>query len=383
MKQYEVLWIDDDAEKQDGFLDSAYLEGLNIHYYKTSKQGMEELISKIEQYDAVILDAMVFNESEDEKAALTGLFNSIKKINSLSERKKIPYFIFSGYIDKDEHASVREMLADETIFIKSKDNQALFKAIKDAADEQKITQLKHKYPNQYDMCTDTYLGKKHFDRLHNLVLDIENPSQIKIAQDSLIRIRKIVEAIFTKLYKIGCIPDDIMQDKGWISGSSFFLSGKNSNYTYNQNIIHPVIAFNIFKILSVSQDGSHNEGSNLGVDAYMTANTNTFLYQSTVLLLLDTLDYLKPFIDNNSFIEKNQAKWKLNKVDEIEIIYEGLIDTDESGNYYCGKHLLNKAYVERNNKVGDKIKIIESSDNGQASLKGLYPFYATKYQSII
>ena len=66
MNRYQVLWIDDDAEKQDGFLDSAYLEGLDINYYKTSKEGMEELTSKIEQYDAVILDAMVYNESEDE-----------------------------------------------------------------------------------------------------------------------------------------------------------------------------------------------------------------------------------------------------------------------------------------------------------------------------
>jgi hypothetical protein len=130
MNRYQVLWIDDDAEKQDGFLDSAYLNGLDINYYKTSKLGMEELVSKMEQYDAVILDAMVYNESEDEKAALTGLFNSIKRINALSDRKKIPYFIFSGYIDQDQHASAREMLADEIIFIKSKDNKALFKAIK-------------------------------------------------------------------------------------------------------------------------------------------------------------------------------------------------------------------------------------------------------------
>ena len=82
MNRYQVLWIDDNAEQQDGFLDSAYLNGLDINYYKTSKQGMEELESKIEHYDAVILDAMVYNNSIDEKAGLTGLFNSIKKINS-------------------------------------------------------------------------------------------------------------------------------------------------------------------------------------------------------------------------------------------------------------------------------------------------------------
>ena len=160
MNRYQVLWIDDDAEKQDGFLDSAYLNGLDINYYKTSKLGMEELTSKIEQYDAIILDAMVYNESEDEKAALTGLFNSIKKINSLSERKKTPYFIYSGYIDQDAHASAREMLADETIFIKSKDNKALFKAVKEAADKQIDTQISHRYQRVFEVFSLLHQVKK-------------------------------------------------------------------------------------------------------------------------------------------------------------------------------------------------------------------------------
>ena len=61
--------------------------------------------------------------------------------------------------------------------------------------------------------------------------------------------------------------------------------------------------------MNITQDGSHNQGSNLGVDAYMASNSNTFLYQSTVLLLLDTLDSVKLFVDNNKDKETNLAKW--------------------------------------------------------------------------
>lgn len=311
MNKYEVLWIDDDAEKQDGFLESAYLEGLNINYYKTSKQGMEELKSKIEQYDAVILDAMVFNESEDEKAGLTGLQNSIKKINSLSERKKIPYFIFSGYIDKEEHASTREMLADETIFIKSKDNQALFNAIKEAADEQEITQLKHKYPNPFSVCDDGYLGNKEFIRVLQLTKDLENPENIINQQDALSPMRKILEALFAKLNTIGLIPDEIQNGKGAINGASIFLAGNNKAYSYKEELIHPVIAESIRHLIGLTQDAAHNEGNKLGADTYLSHTSNTHLYQSLCFSLLDVLDYIKPFIDNNLDKTINQSKWEL------------------------------------------------------------------------
>ena len=101
MNRYQVLWIDDDAEKQDGFLDSAYLNGLDINYYKTSKLGMEELVSKIEQYDAVILDAMVYNESEDEKAALTEELKKIleetSRVKQLERQSNEAQFIQDGF----------------------------------------------------------------------------------------------------------------------------------------------------------------------------------------------------------------------------------------------------------------------------------------------
>ncbi|WP_157487228.1 hypothetical protein, partial [Gelidibacter algens] len=223
MNKYEVLWIDDDAEKQDAFLESAYLEGLNINYYKTSKLGMEELTSKIEHYDAVILDAMVYNDSEDEKPGLMGLLRSIKKINSLADRKRIPYFIFSGYIDKDEHSSAREMLADETIFIKSKDNQALFDAIKKAADQQADTQIRHKYQRVFDVCTEKYIGENAGEDLLTILMNIDNIS----ADTQFNVLRKIVEDIFIAFNKFQLLPKDFITPSVALNESSKFLAGKN------------------------------------------------------------------------------------------------------------------------------------------------------------
>src|SRR5690554_5672639 len=143
MKQYNVLWIDDKPEEQDGFIDDAFLEGIIITPFTTSKAGMEELRSNTNHYDAIVLDALGYDESEDESEELLGLTKSIRVINSLE--KKIPYFIFSAYIEKDEFKHVKSMLGNEEIFTKGTDNQKLFLAIKESADKQPETQIKYEF----------------------------------------------------------------------------------------------------------------------------------------------------------------------------------------------------------------------------------------------
>ncbi len=308
-KKYDVLWIDDQHESIVAVHKTATDFDIKLWPYKSMNGGCEELKTNLSKYDAVLLDAKFFeNETDIPGSEDTKWVHQTKdRIRDLDNT--LAYFVLTG--QAKTYASPEFNNAFPHVFNKGidKDEDELFKMLVEACQNRELTKLKHKYANPFEMCSDSYIGKKHFDRLHNLVLGIENPNQIKIGQDSLNGIRKIIEAIFKKLNEIGCIPDEIIQDKGWINGSGVFLSGRHRDYTYKQEIIHPVIAFNIHKILSITQDGSHNEGNNLGVDAYMAANSNTYLYQSVVLLLLDTLDWLKPFIDNNNNKAMNQADW--------------------------------------------------------------------------
>ncbi|SIQ92977.1 S1 domain-containing protein [Maribacter ulvicola] len=317
MNRYQVLWIDDDAEKQDGFLDSAYLEGLDVNYYKTSKKGMEELVDKIEHYDAVILDAMVFNESEDENAALTGLFNSIKRINSLSDRKKIPYFIFSGYIDQDEHASAREMLADETIFMKSKDNAALFLAIKEEASKQPDTQIRHKYQRVFEVCTEKYIGENASIDLLSLFLNISHFN----TENQFNTIRKIVEDIFIAFNKFQLLPNEFITPSIAINETSKFLSGKNHKgelftergYQHNEETHIPVqISTMLWNILSATQDGSHRSK----IDLHTKSLNTPYLFQSILYQLLDVIVWFKLHVDSNP---KKENWFKINYTKEETI----------------------------------------------------------------
>jgi hypothetical protein len=380
MNRYQVLWIDDDAEKQDGFLDSAYLNGLDINYYKTSKLGMEELVSKMEQYDAVILDAMVYNESEDEKAALTGLFNSIKRINALSDRKKIPYFIFSGYIDQDQHASAREMLADEIIFIKSKDNKALFKAIKEAADKQIDTQIRHKYQRVFDVCTEKYIGENAGTDLLKLLLSVDNST----TENQFNSLRKIIEDVFTAFNKFQLLPNAFITPSISINESSRFLSGKNhkgelfteKGYQHIEETHLPVqISSMLWNILSITQDGSHRAK----IDAHVKYLNTSYLFQSVLYQLLDVIAWFKIHIDSNPKTENwtkidNTVQETISNIKKGEVInlniYKGfafLKPEDGSDNVFIPPHIITGDTL----KVKDVItgEIEEYIDNRTGELK--------------
>src|SRR5690606_344576 len=94
--RYKVLWIDDQHDIQQGFLAEAYQHKVDIVPFKTSVAGMRELEMNIFDYDGVILDAKVYENSENEVASLGGLSASVSKINQLQAKKVIPYFVFTG-----------------------------------------------------------------------------------------------------------------------------------------------------------------------------------------------------------------------------------------------------------------------------------------------
>lgn len=374
MNKYEVLWIDDDAEKQDAFLESAYLEGLNINYYKTSKLGMEELTLKVEHYDAVILDAMVFNESEDEKAGLTGLHNSIKVISSLESRKKIPYFIFSGYIDKVEHSSAREMLAEETIFIKSRDNEDLFDAIKKAADQQRDTQLRHKYQRVFDVCKEKYIGENASQDLLNLLLNIDNSN----TENQFNTLRKIIEDIFIAFNKFQLLPNEFISPSVAINETSKFLSGKNhkdelfieKGYQHlKETHIPKQISTMLWNVIELTQDGSHRAT----IDQHVKKINTSYLIQSVLYQLLDIIVWFKIYVDSNPIKENwikidTLAHENKNNIKKGEVInldsYKGyafLRPEDGTENIFIPPHLV----INNNLKETDKIagEIEEYIDN--------------------
>lgn len=309
-EKYNVLWIDDQHEKMKAVHKTATDFNIKLWPYKSMNGGCKELKANISKYDAVLLDAKFFeNESDMPGTEDTRWVHKTKDfIRDLD--KTLDYFVWTG--QAKTYASPEFNNAFPHVFDKGldKDEDALFKKLVEVCENRTETKLKHKYPNSIAVCDDNYIGKKEFSRVLQIIKDIEHPENIINQQDALSPIRKILEAIFKKLNNIGLIPDEIQNGQGAINGASIFLAGINNEYNYEEELIHPVISESIRHLIGLTQDASHNEGNKLGADTYLSNTSNTFLYQSLCYSMIEVLEYLKPFIDNNGDVDKNKTKWE-------------------------------------------------------------------------
>ena len=95
---YKILWIDDEWDKMLAFMDECEeIHNLKLVPYKTRKEGIEELERDLDSWDAVLLDAKMFDETENEVASLTGLGKAKDCLERLSLKKALPYFRRSRY----------------------------------------------------------------------------------------------------------------------------------------------------------------------------------------------------------------------------------------------------------------------------------------------
>ena len=307
--KYNVLWIDDQHEFLSALHKTAKDFGIELFPFKSMNGGVKELEKNISQFDAVLLDAKFFENEDDEPGSEDTKWVHMTKDKIRDLDKSLSYFVLTG--QANTYASPEFNNAFPNVFEKGrdKDEDKLFQMLVEACQNRELTKLKIKYPAPFAVCTEPYLGSKHFNRLLELILNIENPQDIKVAQDMLNPIRKIIEAIFAMLNEIGIIPDPIFHGDGWINGCRTFLANRHNEFKIEEGLIPPIISENFYRLLKITQDGSHNEGHNLGVDAYMANCKNNYLYLSVVYLLLDILDWTKRFLDENPDKDKNLLKW--------------------------------------------------------------------------
>ncbi|MHC5201790.1 hypothetical protein [Myroides sp. LJL119] len=60
-------------------------------------------------------------------------------------------------------------------------------------------------------------------------------------------------------------------------------------------------------------------------------------------------------------------------------IFQGIIEKDEQGNYFCGPYLLDYQYTQANFQLGDKVSIKTAVANPSAKSKQKYPKKSLKF----
>ena len=384
-KKYKVLWFDDEFDSLDIIKEKGKLKGIQLNGFKNAKEGIEELMNRIEDYDAVIVDGKFYEKPGQTGDALGdhALFNVGVALESLQDRKKIPWFILSGQIsftkEKNRYAEgfKNNKVYDKTI---ESDIEELWKDIKSEADQQVETQIRHKYHRVFEVCSEKYIGEETGRKLFNAITIIESDSDTLNTEDFFNSVRKVIEKLFIGFNRIGVLPEEIINKSGWLNNSSKFLCNTHPLYKLNKEVLHPTISFSLKNIMQIIQDASHTEGTlTLRIDEHVSSLSTPYLYKSIVLQLLDILLWFKAFSDTHPDRESNRLEFSYAELDKGGE-YSGIIEQDSLGNHYCGEYLLNSSYLTTNNyKIGDKIIIKESSNNTNNRNKYMYPKFATKF----
>lgn len=378
-QKYTVLWVDDEWENLIGIRQKAVENNIELIGYSNAEAAILELKKNYLIYDAVILDGL-FYLSKEEKGVPTkqsGLMSVATTIQDLKNLKVIPWFILTGKssVKSDSTSYLESQNKLDYIFDKLEptDIDRLFEMLKKEADNQPITQLRHKYHDALRICDEDCLGRGYEGKLLEIIQSLEEPS------NNYNELRQFYEHLFKRLSEIEILPKELIGEKGWISNSAKILAGINpSGYeVLLPDFIHPLIGEILRNSLFIMQDGSHVEGNlKLDVKGFTSKYNTGYVYRSVVYGFLEVIAYMAKIIKENPDPDLNSKRYK--KIED-ETYVEGIIACDANGNYHAGDILLNYKAIHNSYSIGAKIKIIDAVENTNTSSKSKYPKFGFKF----
>jgi hypothetical protein len=324
-KKYKVLWFDDQYETLTHIIEQAIINDIELVGFTNAKDGLQELETNFLHYDAIIVDGIFYSSSSEKgNATTTKAFGEVAKfLNRIEDKKKLPWFVLSGQPKFTKSANELLETFKDGKFYDKLDNaklDELWLDIKQEADAQIDTQLKHKYSKVFEICDEKYIGESSAISLLQCVKQLEDSESIN-SQNEFNNIRKIIELLFNKLHEISVVPSEIFQVPQWFNPTSYFLSGSHKQYKIKEGLIHPCIAFSLRNLTQVTQDASHtlSEKLNLKVDQFISENQTNYFYQSMILQLFDVLIWFKKFIDEHSNKFETDGYWEKVETEKKEV----------------------------------------------------------------
>ena len=227
---YNVLWIDDEYDKMTAFQQECEdFNGLHLEPFRTRKAGMEALEKDLDHWDAVLLDAKMFDESENEVANLTGLGKAKQRLDELSMKRTIPYFISTGKPDLISDKNFRSLFGD--YYEKAKDDERLIEDMKKAIENSDKAQILNRYKDVFDALSSLEIRNEVESILMGIFLPMHYPAKDPNFKPVLHfnPLRQVLEYVFRACHKVGLIPDQCMAGTNInLNQCSLYLAGKNA-----------------------------------------------------------------------------------------------------------------------------------------------------------
>lgn len=392
--KYEVIWIDDEWEKMDAFKEECeVIHQIYLHPFRTQKAGMDEFDNNPKKWDAIILDAKMYDESENEVPRLDGLRKAVQHINEKSLLRKVPYFISTGQPDLMDNETFEQAFG--TYYIKERDDQKLIQDIKNTASKSTRFQVKTFYLDAIEQLEsfDTWCCEKILDILEAMHFPEKN------IEPSLYYnpLRQTLEYIFRKANKANIIPDEFIgKDKDDVNLNQCvqFLSGRNADWIgirfggVKDSVVPAHIKDMMFQVLNLGNINSHsrtlNDDELNKLGAYFKDNVcnSQYLIYSLALQICEIAVFMGKYIAANKDTNKNKKQCKtfgtVEKIEGNETIC--VIKSKRPGRESC--ICISAKYATSKGMIGKKVVVIEESPNTNIATKVEYPYFATKIESL-
>ena len=387
--KYNIIWIDDEYEKQIQFMNECVeIHKINLKPFHTQREGMDELARNLSKWDAVLLDAKMYDESENEVAKTTGLTKAITKISELSHKKKIPYFISTGQPDL-----LSNELFEETFgkyYIKERDDVVLIEDMMNTIDSLPEKQIEYKYRDVYFAMGKMNLNVHAKDIITSILLAHHFPSN-EVPFDPLVyynQLRQFLEYLFRACNKIGIIPDTCIPDNVVnLNQCSLYLAGKNANHIGvrfgepGERVVPLYIELVLRTILELGNIHSHTveldeEDHDTLNEFFRLAKSQNLIFGIT-LQLCDVLIWFSNYFQKNNDRQSNLLKCvKLNEETPAEkmMYYEGkefIPEEDEEGIWHCSECKVCIQYWSFG-----KMRLKNVQPNTDKNSKNKYPYFA-------
>ena len=385
---YNVLWIDDQWDTLDGFIEkAATVYNLSITPYRTSKAGIEAIRSDLDKWDAVILDAKGLDESENEATDVIGLRKAKDFLLSLS--KPIPYFIYTGQTDYLSSDFFKSAFGD--FYSKYDGYNKILKAVVEAIEKKVENQTIHNYQDLFSSLES--LGISEYTK--DTFLDILLPLHYKEKEEGFrpvhhyTQLRKVIEYLFRVCGEVGLVPEQCIEN-GLVNLNqcSVYLSGKITEKLtvklryigeggrivpeYIEKIIHSVLNFGNTSSHTIELNTEDKEKIE---NLFKSLKSNYLIYALT-LQLCEVVVWFANYIPTHNDKEYNLSLCEriINEIDSKN--YEGkdyIIEQDEKNNFHCG--LCRVSYKAAQNCIGKLVTLYGVIDNDSKDKDG-YPLYA-------
>lgn len=356
---FNVLWIDDEWEKHEDFMDfSKKKYKIQFIPTKVRKEGLRMYNEDPQKWDAVILDVKCYNESENEDASKKGFR---KTQDAFSKDFDLPTFIYTGQPDyvgnEDFEADFGEYYDKTTNDDQDRLLMDIIRAIKDKPNRV----IKNKYKDIFEW----YPNHTNLLKILNYVEENKNNNP-----EVFNMIRQELEGIMQKLDDYGLFPHFYLSFKGTnTSECSRFLGDKEI-----ESVVPIYIQRAFHSCTDITNPLSHKNEYDI--------NEAPYLIRSTVFELLNILIWVHSLPSNEEEKKKITDKIKRYAIDKLK--QEWLtVETDKEHNYYCKDiYLLRKNYFDniKDTLQSKRVRILDFEDNTDVRTKDKYPYFVSKHE---